>query len=260
MHDCCMGSAAALSTSTSAVLAYPSPPSLSRLALPISVTNLCGFCIGLISLSMTGRLGAFELSACTLGTTLYNVTGTVPCTAARLLLIGFRCARARHWVRMLLGVHVAQYADQELAFDCWCPPDSLACRPLAAHGFCGSHGDALRVRCMQAGATTDNQHCCLACRCMATGWRQEQPCLHPNTLIRMLCTLAAHCRQAYGAGNFRLVGVVFQRAMLLTTIVAAAVALLWTQAETLLLAFRHALCWWAALAAVGLAAAGWTLA
>lgn len=46
------------------------------------------------------------------------------------------------------------------------------------------------------------------------------------------------CRQAVGAGNFRMVGIVFQRAILLTTIVAVVVAMVWTQVESILLVFR----------------------
>ena len=45
-------------------------------------------------------------------------------------------------------------------------------------------------------------------------------------------------RQAYGARNFRLVGIVYQRALLLTTLVTAVMALAWTQAEPLLLLLR----------------------
>ena len=44
------------------------------------------------------------------------------------------------------------------------------------------------------------------------------------------------CGQAYGAGRYDLLGVVLQRALLLLTLVAAAVALLWTQMEGVLLA------------------------
>lgn len=46
--------------------------------------------------------------------------------------------------------------------------------------------------------------------------------------------------QAFGARNYRLVGVVWQRALLLTAILTAAVGLLWTQAEALLLLLRQA--------------------
>lgn len=42
-----------------------------------------------------------------------------------------------------------------------------------------------------------------------------------------------------GAGNHRMVGVVFQRAIILTTCVCVLVALLWTQAGRLLLLFRQ---------------------
>lgn len=55
-----------------------------------------------------------------------------------------------------------------------------------------------------------------------------------------LATLAPTCRQAYGARNFLLVGVVFQRALLLTSALAVLIAVVWTQAEPLLLFFRQA--------------------
>jgi Na+-driven multidrug efflux pump len=48
--------------------------------------------------------------------------------------------------------------------------------------------------------------------------------------------LFAWRRQAYGAGRYHLVGLVLQRALLLLTLVAAAVTVLWTQAEPILLA------------------------
>lgn len=43
------------------------PPSIGQLP--------AGFAIGLVTLSMAGRLGAFELSAIVLAITLFNVTG-----------------------------------------------------------------------------------------------------------------------------------------------------------------------------------------
>lgn len=43
-------------------------------------------------------------------------------------------------------------------------------------------------------------------------------------------------RQAFGAGSYRLVGVVLQRAVILTSLLVVAVAWLWSQAERLLLA------------------------
>ncbi|PRW56780.1 DETOXIFICATION 16-like [Chlorella sorokiniana] len=109
---------------------------LSALALPISITNLAAFAISLVTLSVVGRLGSFEMSAAVLATVLYNVSGLS-------LLLGFASAMET---------------------------------------FCG---------------------------------------------------------QAYGAGNYRLVGVVLQRAMILTTLLSACVAALWRQAEPLLLFFRQ---------------------
>lgn len=47
------------------------------------------------------------------------------------------------------------------------------------------------------------------------------------------------CRQAYGAGRYHLVGLVLQRALLLLTLVALAVAAVWTQAEPILLFLRQ---------------------
>ena len=38
------------------------PPSILRLALPLSLTNLIGFCITLVTMSLVGRLGEYELS------------------------------------------------------------------------------------------------------------------------------------------------------------------------------------------------------
>ncbi|PSC71531.1 MATE efflux family [Micractinium conductrix] len=102
----------------------------------MSLTNLAGFCIGLIPLGVTGRLGQFELSSAVLGTSIFNVTGLS-------VLMGFTAAMET---------------------------------------FCG---------------------------------------------------------QAYGARNFRLVGIVYQRALLLTTLVTAVMALAWTQAEPLLLLLRQ---------------------
>ncbi|KAL4443788.1 hypothetical protein ABPG75_011525 [Micractinium tetrahymenae] len=109
---------------------------LSRLALPMSVTNLAAFSIGVVVLAAAGRLGSTELSCVVLGTSLFNVTGMS-------LLMGFTTAME---------------------------------------------------------------------------------------------TLAG---QAYGARNFKLVGTVFQRALLLTSAMGVVVALVWTQAEPLLLFFRQ---------------------
>ncbi|KAL4442008.1 hypothetical protein ABPG77_011269, partial [Micractinium sp. CCAP 211/92] len=109
---------------------------LSALALPMSVTNLAAFAIGVVVLAAAGRLGPFELSCVVLGTSIFNVTGMS-------LLMGFATAME---------------------------------------------------------------------------------------------TLAG---QAYGARNFKLVGVVYQRALLLTSAMAVVIALAWTQAEPLLLFFRQ---------------------
>jgi len=46
------------------------------------------------------------------------------------------------------------------------------------------------------------------------------------------------CRQAFGGRNFRMVGIVYQRALILTIVVSALVALVWTRASQLLLLFR----------------------
>ena len=46
-----------------------------RLALPLSVTNLTGFALGLITISFVGRLGEHQLSVAILATSIFNVTG-----------------------------------------------------------------------------------------------------------------------------------------------------------------------------------------
>lgn len=56
--------------------------SLSALALPMSVTNLAAFAIGVVVLAAAGRLGSFELSCVVLGTSIYNVTGEPPAVTA----------------------------------------------------------------------------------------------------------------------------------------------------------------------------------
>ncbi|KAL4855257.1 Protein DETOXIFICATION 1 [Chlorella vulgaris] len=57
-----------------------------------------------------------------------------------------------------------------------------------------------------------------------------------SVLIGFSSAMETFCGQAYGAGRYHLVGLVLQRALLLLTLVAAAVAVLWTQAEAILLA------------------------
>ncbi|EFN52900.1 hypothetical protein CHLNCDRAFT_54230 [Chlorella variabilis] len=48
---------------------------LLRLAVPMALTNLCGYCIAQVTVIFVGRLGAVELSAAILATSLFNVTG-----------------------------------------------------------------------------------------------------------------------------------------------------------------------------------------
>ncbi|KAL4427911.1 hypothetical protein ABPG75_002000 [Micractinium tetrahymenae] len=55
-------------------------------------------------------------------------------------------------------------------------------------------------------------------------------------LIGFASAMETFCSQAYGAGRYHLVGLVLQRALLLLSLLAAAVAAAWTQAEPLLLA------------------------
>ena len=57
-----------------------------------------------------------------------------------------------------------------------------------------------------------------------------------SLLIGFSSAMETFCGQAYGAGRYDLLGLVLQRALLLLTLVAAAVALLWTQMEGVLLA------------------------
>lgn len=73
------------------------------------------------------------------------------------------------------------------------------------------------------------QHLQAACPAGWRGWRRGS---HQSHLAALL--LVPDRRQAYGAGSYRLVGVVLQRAIILTTLLVAAVAALWTQAERLL--------------------------
>lgn len=156
-----------------------------RLALPLSVTNLSGFALGLITVAFVGRLGEFELSVAILATSIFNVTGLS-------VLTGFAAAMET---------------------------------------FCGCA--AVRSRC---------QPCWMRCRC--AGWRSapagsvpSRPArvadLQPPAHLAALLLIPAR-RQAYGAGSYLLVGVVLQRAVILTTLLVAAVAALWTQAERLL--------------------------
>ena len=65
-------------------------------------------------------------------------------------------------------------------------------------------------------------------------------CIPRHCLLSLCPVLPPSCRQAYGAANYRLVGTVFQRAIVLTTLLAGLVALLWTQVESLLLLLRQA--------------------
>lgn len=60
--------------------------------------------------------------------------------------------------------------------------------------------------------------------------------LPPPPLRLALEAVQTFCSQAYGAGRLHLVGLVLQRALLLLSLLAAAVAAAWTQAEPLLLA------------------------
>lgn len=60
-----------------------------------------------------------------------------------------------------------------------------------------------------------------------------------SLLMGFASAMETFCGQAVGAGNFRMVGIVFQRAILLTTIVAVVVAMVWTQVESILLVFRQ---------------------
>lgn len=141
--------------------------SLCRLALPISVTNLSAFCIGLVILSMVGRLAAAAPPA-------------VP----------------------------------------------LPSRHAAAHPSHVSHAQVGRLGSFELSAAV------LATTCFnVTGL---------SILSGFAAAMETFCGQAYGAQNYRLVGVVFQRALLLVTLLSALVALLWTQAEALLLAARCA--------------------
>lgn len=48
---------------------------LLKLSVPMALTNLCGYCIAQVTISFVGRLGAAELSAAILATSLFNVTG-----------------------------------------------------------------------------------------------------------------------------------------------------------------------------------------
>lgn len=68
-------------------------------------------------------------------------------------------------------------------------------------------------------------------------WGMQEAASHSGPPSIQFLTMRS---QAYGARNFRLVGVVYQRALLLTSAMAVLIALVWTQAEPLLLFFRRA--------------------
>lgn len=51
------------------------PPRILSLALPTSTVDTLSFVASLFSVSLVGSLGTVELSALTLGTTLFNITG-----------------------------------------------------------------------------------------------------------------------------------------------------------------------------------------
>ena len=53
-------------------------------------------------------------------------------------------------------------------------------------------------------------------------------------LVGFVGALETLCGQAYGAGNYRAVGVALQRALALTGLLAVAVCVVWTQADVLL--------------------------
>ncbi|PSC70081.1 MATE efflux family [Micractinium conductrix] len=55
-------------------------------------------------------------------------------------------------------------------------------------------------------------------------------------LVGFASTMETFCGQAYGAGSYRMVGLVLQRALLLTTLLCAVVFGVWTQMERILLA------------------------
>ena len=109
-------------------------------------------------------------------------------------------------------------------------------RPLPARpNLSGSRtGDALGRRCgipAAGGCATDGpsggKH--------AVGMPACHGPLPTNTHTHTHARAHVLCRQAYGAGRYHLVGLVLQRALLLLTLVAALVAVVWTQAEPILL-------------------------
>lgn len=78
-----------------------------RLALPLSVTNLSGFALGLITVAFVGRLGEFELSVAILATSIFNVTGLSVLTGFAAAMetfcgcaaVGSRCQACCMWRR-----------------------------------------------------------------------------------------------------------------------------------------------------------------
>lgn len=186
---------------------------LGKLALPVAITNLAGFLIGVVTLGLTGRLGAFELrrvSAAARGKSQPACGIHLPAAASFTWLLTPHCCSSAVLATTLFNVSGASV---------------LMGFAAAMETLCG---------CVVPAAASVAA-CCSSLRLSLAVLLLSPSCWpHPPTAV----PVPAPNRQAYGAGNYRMVGVVFQRAIVLTTLVAAAVAALWSQAETLLLLFR----------------------